>query len=47
MPPKNFSVINRIALNLLKNETATKRGIKGKRLIAGWDSKYLEKVLGI
>ena len=44
---ENFSVINRIALNLLKNETSTKQGVKGKRLKAGWDIEYLEKVLKI
>jgi len=35
---KNFSV-----LNLLKNETTTKYGIKEKRLKAGWDNMYLKK----
>jgi predicted transposase YbfD/YdcC len=44
---QNFSVINRIALNLLKNEPSSKRGIKGKRLKAGWDNQYLEMVLKI
>jgi predicted transposase YbfD/YdcC len=44
---QNFSVINRIALNLLKNELTTKQGVKGKRLKAGWDNNYLESVLKI
>ncbi len=44
---QNFSVINRIALNLLKNETSTKQGIKGKRLKAGWSNEYLEAILKI
>jgi predicted transposase YbfD/YdcC len=44
---QNFSVLNRIALNILKNETTTKSGIKGKRLKAGWDSSYLEKIIKI
>lgn len=44
---QNFSVITRIALNLLKAETTTKQGIKGKRLKAGWDNEYLERVLKI
>jgi len=34
------------ALNLLKNEKTAKRGIKLKRNKAGWDTKYLEQVLG-
>ena len=44
---QNFSVLNRIALNLLKNETTTKRGVKGKRLKAAWSNSYLEKILKI
>lgn len=42
---QNFSVINRIALNLLKQEKSKKRSIKGKRLDAGWDNDYLIKIL--
>jgi len=41
----NFSIIRRAALSLLKNETTAKVGIKNKRLTAGWDESYLEKVL--
>lgn len=44
---QNFSVINRIALNLLKNELTTKQGIKGKRLKAAWDNDYLAMILKI
>jgi predicted transposase YbfD/YdcC len=44
---QNLSVINRIALNLLKNEKSSKRGVKGKRLKAGWDNKYLINILNI
>ena len=44
---QNFSLLNRIALNLLKKETSLKRGIKGKRLKAAWDHPYLLKLLGI
>jgi predicted transposase YbfD/YdcC len=44
---QNFSVLNRIALNMLKNDTSTKRSIKEKRLKAGWDEGYLEKILKI
>ena len=41
----NFSILRRAALSLLKNETTLKVGIKNKRLSAGWDESYLEKVL--
>lgn len=41
----NFSVLRRTALSLLKNESTLKVGIKNKRLTAGWDEAYLEKVL--
>ncbi len=44
---QNFSILNRIALNLLKQEKTSKRGIKGKRLNAGWNHEYLLKLLGI
>ena len=44
---QNFSVVNRIALNLLKNEMTSKRGIKGKRLKAAWNNDYLKKILKI
>ncbi len=41
---QNYSVLLKIALNLLKNEKTEKQGIKGKRLKAGWNNKYLLKV---
>jgi len=43
---QNFSLINKIVLNLVKNETSCKLGIKSKRKIAGWDENYLLKILG-
>jgi predicted transposase YbfD/YdcC len=43
---QNFSLINKIVLNLVKNETTCKLGIKSKRKIAGWDENYLLKILG-
>jgi predicted transposase YbfD/YdcC len=44
---QNYSVLLKIALNLLKNETSEKQGIKGKRLKAGWNEDYLLLVLGL
>ncbi len=41
----NFSTLRRAALSLLKNESTLKVGVKNKRLSAGWDETYLEKVL--
>lgn len=42
---QNFSVISRIALNLIQNEKSKKLSIKKKRLAAGWEHSYLEKLL--
>ncbi len=42
---ENFSIINRIALNLIKQEKSKKISNKGKRLDAGWDNDYLLKIL--
>jgi len=42
---ENYSRLNRIVLNLLKQQTSHKVGIQTKRLRAGWDHDYLLKVL--
>ena len=42
---QNFSVLNRIALNLLKQDKTSKRGVHGKRLKVGWDNDYLLHLL--
>jgi predicted transposase YbfD/YdcC len=44
---QNYSVLLKIALNLLKNEKTEKQGTAGKRLKAGWNENYLLKVLSI
>ena len=40
----NFSIVNRIVLNILKSDPK-KRSLAGKRLNAAWDVTYLEKLL--
>jgi predicted transposase YbfD/YdcC len=42
---ENYSVVLRMALNLVKSENSTKRSVKGKRLKAGWDDEYLLSLL--
>jgi predicted transposase YbfD/YdcC len=44
---ENFSLIQKFALNLLKNEKSVKASIVSKRLMAGWDDDYLLKIIGI
>jgi len=44
---ENLSMMNKIALNLLKNEKSVKVGVKTKRLKAGWDEAYMMKVLTV
>ena len=43
--PENLGILRRIALNLLKQETSLKVGVKAKRKAAGWDEAYLRQVL--
>jgi predicted transposase YbfD/YdcC len=42
---QNFSLINKIALTLLKRDMSSTRSTKIKRKRAGWDREYLIKVL--
>jgi predicted transposase YbfD/YdcC len=50
--PENMATLRHIALNLLKHDKATDKtsnrrvGIKSRRLNAGWNERYLLKVLG-
>jgi hypothetical protein len=40
-----MAVIRHLALNLLSQDKTKKGGIHAKRLAAGWDADYLEKIL--
>ena len=44
---ENLSLVRRLALTLLKQENTAKVRIMAKRLMAGWNEKYLLKVLRI
>jgi predicted transposase YbfD/YdcC len=43
--PENMTMLRHIALNLLKQDKSIKVGIKSKRKNAGWNERYLLKVL--
>jgi predicted transposase YbfD/YdcC len=45
--PANLACIRRIALTQLNQDKSKKLGIQGKRRRAGWDTEYLERVLGM
>lgn len=45
--PANMSVLRHIALNLVRMDNTRKVGIKASLKKAGWDTKYLEKLLRI
>ncbi|MDE6445011.1 MAG: ISAs1 family transposase [Muribaculaceae bacterium] len=38
---QNFSLLNRIGLNVIKNAKVSSMGVKGHRKKAGWDNDYL------
>ena len=42
---ENFSMINKAALSILKNDKTNKCSLKRKRLKAGWSNEYLETLL--
>jgi predicted transposase YbfD/YdcC len=45
--PENMALVRKLTHNLLQQEITLKRGIKTKRLKAGWDRSYLLKILNV
>jgi predicted transposase YbfD/YdcC len=45
--PANMSVLRHIALNIVRMDKTRKVGIKASLKKAGWDTKYLERLLGL
>lgn len=43
---ENLATLRRLALNLLKRDTARKRSLRGKQLDASWNHAYLLQLLG-
>ena len=41
----NMTIIRHMAVNIVKNDKSSKTSIRGKRLKAGWDDKYLLKLV--
>ncbi len=44
---QNYSILLKIALNLIKNEKSVKQSVKTKRLRAAWDNDFLLKILDV
>ena len=44
---ENYSILLKMALNLLKNDKSSKQGLAGKRLKAAWNEEYLRELLKI
>ncbi|MFI5333492.1 MAG: ISAs1 family transposase [Candidatus Babeliales bacterium] len=44
---QNFSIITRVALNIIKNDKKSRISMKNKRHKAGWDNNYLLKLISM
>ena len=44
---QNFSVLKKIALNLLKKDASAKIRVKSRRLKAAWSNAYLIEILNL
>ena len=45
---ENLAALRRLALNMLRSEKSQRKlSIRSKRLMAGWNSEYLQKILGV
>jgi predicted transposase YbfD/YdcC len=44
---ENLALLRHLTLNILKRDTAKKRGLKGKQKNASWDHSYLRSLLAI
>jgi predicted transposase YbfD/YdcC len=44
---ENMAIVRHIALNMLKRESSSKKGIARKRLNAAQNDNYLENILGL
>lgn len=42
---QNMALLRKLAINLIKNDKTSKRGIKNKRLRAGWNNDYMIQLL--
>ena len=42
---QNFSLLRKIAINLVRRHHASKTSLKGRRKMAAWDNRYKEQVL--
>ena len=42
---QNFSLLRKIAINLVRRHHASKTSLKGRRKMAAWDNRHMEQVL--